>query len=175
LKLKTKDKATGLYNVVIETPKLSRNKYKYDNDTGLFILNQTLPAGENFPYDFGFLPNTRGEDGDPLDILVLMEEPGYQGCIVKARLLGVIEAEQTEKDGQTVRNDRLVAVGDHADIYAEIKEVKKLQKPLLKEIERFFITYNRFNGKKFKPLGYHGPGRAEELIRKGKENYKKEK
>jgi inorganic pyrophosphatase len=100
---------SGDLNVIIETPKGSRNKFNYDEEHQLFKLGGVLPAGAVFPYDFGFLPNTVGGDGDPLDVLVLMDEPAFAGCLVPARLVGVIEAEQTERDGETIRNDRLIA------------------------------------------------------------------
>src|SRR5919202_2577365 len=103
------DAASGEVNVIIETPKGSRNKFKYDEQRGLFKLSGVLPAGAVFPFDFGFVPSTRGEDGDPLDVLVLMDEPAFAGCLVPSRLIGVIEAEQTE-EGTTERNDRLIAV-----------------------------------------------------------------
>src|ERR687890_1560322 len=95
-------------NVIIETPKGSRNKYNYDEKLGLFRLGGVLTSGASFPFDFGFVPSTLGGDGDPLDVLVLMDEPAFAGCLVRARLLGVIEAEQTEK-GKTAQNDRLIA------------------------------------------------------------------
>src|SRR5215210_6607135 len=106
-------------NVIIETPKGSRNKFDFDEELGLFKLGGVLPAGAVFPFDFGFVPATRGGDGDPLDVLVLMDEPAFVGCLVPARLIGVIEAEQTE-EGKTTRNDRLIAVTttsrNHRDI-----------------------------------------------------------
>src|SRR5438876_43986 len=99
----------GELNVVIETPQGSRNKFTFDEELCLFKLGGVLPLGAAFPFDFGFLPDTMGQDGDPLDVLVLMDEPAFPGCLVPARLIGVIEAEQTEK-GKTERNDRLIAV-----------------------------------------------------------------
>src|SRR5690242_6389413 len=90
----------GELNVIIETPKHSKNKYAYDEKLRLFKLKSMLPEGASFPYDFGFLPCTKGEDGDPLDILVLMESPAFPGCLVECRLIGIIEAEQTEKNGK---------------------------------------------------------------------------
>ena len=99
----------GDLNVVIETPKGSRNKYNYDEKLGLFKLGGVLPSGASFPFDFGFVPSTVGGDGDPLDVLVLMDEPAFAGCLVSARLVGVIEAEQTERDGEVlVEDDRLL-------------------------------------------------------------------
>src|SRR4051794_7660199 len=103
------DKQSGNVNVIIDTPKGSRNKFKYDADHALFKLTKILPAGSAFPFDFGYIPGTQGEDGDPIDVLVLMDEAAFVGCLVPARLIGVIEAEQTE-DGKTLRNDRLIAV-----------------------------------------------------------------
>src|SRR5215210_3886384 len=88
-------------NVIIETPKGSRNKFNYDEELGLFKLGGVLPAGAVFPFDFGFVPSTVGGDGDPLDVLVLMDEPAFAGCLVAVQLIGVIEAEQTERDGET--------------------------------------------------------------------------
>src|SRR5881394_3501639 len=90
------DPDSGELNAVIETPKGHRNKFKYDEKRGLFRLSGVLPAGAVFPFDFGFVPSTRGEDGDPLDVLVLMEEPAFCGCLISARLLGAIEARQKE-------------------------------------------------------------------------------
>ena len=97
----------GQLNVIIDTPKGSRNKFKYDPALGLFKLSHLLTAGMVFPYDFGYIPSTRGGDGDPLDVLVLMDEPVFVGCLVAARLIGVIEAEQTEQ-GKIQNNDRQI-------------------------------------------------------------------
>src|SRR5690242_4249841 len=94
LEIAARDQESDLTNVVIECPKGSRNKYKYDEKLGLFKLSKVLPMGAVFPFDFGFIPSTRSEDSDPLDILVIMDEPGSVGCLLKVRLLGVIEAEQ---------------------------------------------------------------------------------
>jgi len=107
--LPARDAASGLLNVVVDSPKGSRNKYKYEEDSGLWRLSKVLPLGMTFPFDFGFVPSTRGQDGEPLDVLILLEEPAFPGCVVPARLIGVLEAEQTE-DGRTVRNYRLLAV-----------------------------------------------------------------
>src|SRR5215212_8024826 len=90
-------------NVVVETPQGSRNKYNFDERLGVFRLGGVLPAGAVFPFDFGFVPSTVGGDGDPLDVLVLMDEPAFPGCLVEARLLGVVEAVQTERDGGSTR------------------------------------------------------------------------
>jgi len=103
------DRESGFLNVIIETPKGSRNKFKFDEKHGLFMFDKAMPIGQSFPFDFGFLPSTIGEDGDPLDVLLLTDEPTFVGCFVLAKLLGVIEADQTS-DGKTNRNDRFIAV-----------------------------------------------------------------
>src|ERR1051325_6295022 len=96
-------------NVIVETPKGSRVKYAYDAHTGLFELKRALPEGMVFPFNFGFIPGTRAADGDPTDILILNEEPLVPGCLLKARLVAAIKAEQKE-DGNTVRNYRLIGL-----------------------------------------------------------------
>jgi inorganic pyrophosphatase len=154
-------------NVIIETPKGSRNKFNYDAERGLFKLGGVLPAGAVFPFDFGFVPSTRGDDGDPLDVLVLMDEPAFTGCLVTARPIGVIEAEQTERDGKTTRNDRLIAVAAEAHNHHDVRSLGKLNENLIDEIEYFFISYNNIKGKRFKPLGRFGPMRAIKLVEEG--------
>ncbi len=157
----------GEYNVIIETPQGSPNKFDYDTDLDLFKLGGVLPAGAVFPYDFGFLPSTLGDDGDPLDVLVVMESPAFTGCLVAVRLIGVIEAQQTERDGATTRNDRLIAVAASARTNGDIMTLGDLNGRLIDEIEYFFISYNTIKGKVFRPLGRFGPERAYELVEEG--------
>jgi len=154
-------------NVIIETSKGSRNKYDYDEETLLFKLGGVLPSGAVFPFDFGFVPSTIGGDGDPLDVLVLMDEPAFTGCLVRVRALGVIEAEQTERDGLTTRNDRLVGVASESRLLRKVKSLDALGENLLDETEHFFISYNVARGKDFKPLGRFGPTRALRLVEEG--------
>jgi inorganic pyrophosphatase len=156
----------GIVNVIIETPKGSRNKFKYDEELGLFKLSGVLPAGASFPFDFGYVPSTRGEDGDPIDVLVLMDEPAFAGCLVPARLIGVIEADQTE-DGQTERNDRLIAVAAESHTHHDVRRLDQISDNLVTEIEHFFVSYNTIKGKEFKPIGRYGPDRARKLIEEG--------
>ena len=153
----------GEITVVIETPKGHRNKFKYDQEKNAFRLSGVLPVGSSFPYDFGFVPSTKAPDGDPIDVLLLMDEPASLGCLVDARLVGVIEAEQTE-DGKTTRNDRLIAVATHSQDYSDLRSLRDVNPHLIEEIQHFFIGYNETRGKKFKPLGVHGPKRAIKLL-----------
>ena len=153
--------------VMVETPKGSRNKFKYEPKLETFILNDVLPAGATFPYDFGFIPGTRADDGDPIDVLLLMDEPAFPGTLVPSRLLGVIEAEQTE-DGKTIRNDRLVAVAVKAHDNRDLKTLKDLSGHLVKELEHFFQSYNEMKRRAWKCLGTRGPKQATALLAKAR-------
>jgi len=163
---------TGALNAVIETPKGSHNKYDYDDEHGYFKLGGVLPLGAAFPYDFGFVPSTRGEDGDPLDVLVLMDEAAFAGCVVPARVIGVIEARQTERDGASMRNDRLIAVASNSRLQGDIHSLGDLNPRVVEEIEHFFVSYNNIKGKTFEPLHCRGPKSALALIETGRKRLK---
>ena len=154
-----------LIQVVIETPKGSQHKYAFDVDLQIFRLKKTLPIGSVFPFDFGFIPNTAGGDGDPLDVLVMNDEPSCLGCLVECRVLGVLMAKQKEKNGKTVRNDRIIAVSACSILFANIKKIKHLNDDMSTQIQNFFIDYNKQLGKKFIPLKFTGASYAHELIR----------
>jgi inorganic pyrophosphatase len=153
--------------VVIETPKGSRNKYAFDPDQRVFKLKKVLPEGMVFPHDFGFIPSTRAEDGDPIDVLILMDEPAFSGCLVEARIVGIIEGEQT-KNGETERNDRLLAVAESSHTHSDVKSIKDLNDSLLREIETFFVNYHSNDGEKFKVLACKGPAPALRRLKKTK-------
>src|ERR1700688_1941483 len=159
---------------IIETPKGRRNKFDYDPKNRLFKLGGLLPEGLAFPFDFVFIPSTLGEDGDPLDVMVLMDEPAHVGCLLDVRIIGVIEAQQIEK-GQTTENDRLMAVAIHSYNHQHINSLDDVDKTLLDQLEEFFISYNKSRGKKFKVKGRHGPKRAAQLIDAGIKKFKKKK
>ena len=150
---------------VIETPRGSRNKYDYDPDLKLFRLAAVLPEGTVFPYDFGFFPSTKAEDGDPLDVLVLLDESVPPGTIVSVRLVGAIEAEQRKKGGNWIRNDRLLAVATHAHTHGNVQSIKDLDSKTVDELEAFFEHYNRLKESEFKPIERVGPKKAEKLLK----------
>jgi inorganic pyrophosphatase len=158
--------------VVIETPKGSRNKYAFDSEEKVFSLKSVLPAGMAFPYDFGFVPSTRAEDGDPIDVLVLMDEPAFAGCVLTCRVIGVIEGEQIEGK-KRLRNDRIVAVehGNHS--YAAIKHVDDLGKHFVRELEEFFVNYHELSGTRFKVLEVRGPREAGRRIAQTRKAYRR--
>lgn len=165
---------SGALNAVIETPQNSHAKLSYDEETCLFRVKQILTAGAVFPHNFGFLPRTRAEDGDPIDVLVMMDASVYPGTLICSRLIGVIEAEQTEKEGVSERNDRLIAVALHCPTYGMLEHIDQLNQQVLEQIEKFFVFYNKMCGKKFKPLGRFGPKRADKLIRVAMERFEQE-
>lgn len=161
-----KKKAT--VDIIIETPKGCRNKYAYDEEAKAFRLKKILPAGAVFPFDFGFIPGTKGGDGDPLDVLVVMDEPAYPGCLVECRIIGALRAKQTERDGKKEENDRLVAVSVVSTSYSEVHTLKDINKKVLDEIEHFFISYNQQAGKKFEPQGWTNAREAMQIIKEAK-------
>jgi inorganic pyrophosphatase len=172
-KLKTFDKETGLLQVVVETPAGSRNKFSFDPEQEVFHIKSVLPAGMTFPYEFGFVPQTKADDGDPIDVLLLMDEPAYPGVVVKARLIGVIEGEQKEGK-KTVRNDRLVGVSDVSHKYANIRRFKDLPEKWLDEVQKFFVNYAGQQGKDFRVLGVKTADEAMALVDRARKAAKKQ-
>jgi inorganic pyrophosphatase len=157
------DPETDHLNVIIETPKGSRNKYKYDPKNGLFKLSKVLPAGSTFPYDFGYIPSTEGQDGDPLDVLILMDEATFPGCFIQARLIGAIQAEQHEKQ-HAKRNDRLIAVAVCSHDQHNIDALDHLNEHLVTEIEHFFVSYHELEGEEFVPEAHLSSAKARKIV-----------
>jgi inorganic pyrophosphatase len=137
-------------DIVIETPKGSQNKYKYDPKKKIFKLNKVLPSGFTFPYDFGFIPDTKGDDGDPLDIMLISQQTTFPGCHIDARIIGGIKATQKEKNGTTVRNDRFFALPVEDKVFEAINEMSDLPKEMIKEIINFFVAYRKYEDSEFK-------------------------
>ncbi len=162
-----------ILQVIIETPKGSRNKYAFDDKQKIFALKKVLPAGMAFPYDFGFIPSTIAEDGDPTDVLVLMDEPAFPGCLLKCRVIGIIEGEQGAKK-EKERNDRVVAIEQDNHSYAHVEHITDLGKTFVHELEEFFVNYHRLSGKQYRILDVRGPREAQRRIKDGTRTYKKE-
>ena len=154
----------GRVNVVIETSRGSRTKLAYDPELKTFIVKKVLPQGMIFPFDFGFIPSTLSDDGDPLDVLVLMDEPVAAGTVVPSRLIGVIEAVQTEKDGTKDENPRLIAVAEACELFCRVHKLTDLPETVTTQIEHFFINYNSQAGKTFRPTDRSGRKRAKKLL-----------
>jgi inorganic pyrophosphatase len=164
----------SVIRVIIETPKGSRNKYAFDPEQRIFELKKVLPAGMAFPYDFGFVPSTIAEDGDPVDVLVLMDEPAFPGCLLRCRLIGIIEGEQGKKK-DCERNDRVVAVEEENHSYAHVKHIKDLGKEFVTELEEFFVNYHQLSGKAYRILDVRGPSEAKKRIKDGVRGAKRKK
>ena len=159
-------------NVVIEAERGTRNKYKYDGQTRLFELHRVLPSGASFPLDFGFVPGTRGEDGDPLDILVFSDDPLAVGSVVPSRLIGVLEAVQTQS-GKSTRNDRLIGVTAAGQEFRNLRTLEDLPKEKIDAIGAFFANYNAQRNVRFEVRAAGGPRRARQLLEEGRRAYRR--
>lgn len=169
--LPSTNKDDGSVTVIIETSRGSRAKLGFDPDSGLFAVKKMLPVGMSFPFDFGFIPSTIGGDGDPLDVLLLIDEPVPTGVLVPSRLIGVIEAMQTERDGSTEKNDRLIAVAQATELFADVKSLEDLPGVVVEQIEHFFVNYNAQGGKQFEPTGRGDGKRAQALLRQAHKRF----
>jgi inorganic pyrophosphatase len=164
---KTRSDPAKTTEIVIETPKHSRNKLAYQPRKRMYKLSKVLPEGMSFPYDFGFVPGTRADDGDPVDVLVLTDAALFPGCLLDCILIGVIELEQ--QDGNTwVRNDRLIGVASESVIYSDLRDIGQLNAQLLKQIEAFFVNYQELRDVRVKIIGRKGPEGAWALLRRSK-------
>lgn len=151
---------------IVETPAGFRSKYDYDPESGLFELKGVLPEGMSFPADFGFVPATLGEDGDPLDVLVLSDEPAPVGTLAEVRLIGVIRGLQTEGE-ETDRNDRLVAVTPVSLRYGEVRELRELGDKVVDHWTQFWVNYNQLKGRTFEVEAVEDAQAAVRAVRDG--------
>jgi len=172
--LPARDRATGLVHVVVDTPRGSPVKFKYDMAKGCYTIAHILPAGAAFPFDFGSIPGTAAQDGDPVDVLILIEWPTFAGCVVPVRLIGALEAEQTQEK-ETFRNDRLIGVAEKSRAYADVSRLADLPGRLLSEIERFFVSYNEERGRDFRVLARLSPERSQRLVSDGEKRFGKKR
>jgi inorganic pyrophosphatase len=173
VKIPAFDKETKCCHAVIETPKGSHHKFDYDPDLGCFQLKKTLPEGMSFPLDFGFIPSTLADDGDPVDVLVVLDFPAAMGALVLVRLIGGIEAEQREKDGKWEENDRLIAVAEHSRTLANVKSLDDLAPHTMDQLIAFFEQYNKLEEKEFRCTGTSTPQGAKALVEKGIKTFRR--
>jgi inorganic pyrophosphatase len=139
-----------MVTVLIESPKGDNQKFDYDPETQRFRLSKILPAGLVFPFDFGMIPGTKGEDGDPLDMIVISESGTFPGCLVDCRIIGALQAEQTERNGDTMRNDRFIGIPEVSQLFSAVLTLNDLPENILNQVEAFFKNYNEQAGKEFK-------------------------
>lgn len=153
--------------VMVESPKGFNQKFDYEPENQRFRLNKILPAGLVFPFDFGMIPGTKGEDGDPLDVIVISESGTFPGCLLDCRIIGCLQAEQTERDGTTMRNDRFIGVPGVSQLFSEVKTLKDLPEAILNQLEHFFKNYNEQAGKQFRVMARLDSAQANKLIDHG--------
>jgi inorganic pyrophosphatase len=150
---------------VVETPRGSTCKLDFDPELGVFTLAKPLMAGLSYPYDWGFIPSTKAEDGDPLDVLVIHDAQTYPGVVLRCRPVGVLEVEQKSKRKKE-RNDRVFAVPDRAPLEADLEDIRRLPAGAHEELEKFFLATNALADKELKFLGWRGPNHAVKIIKR---------
>jgi inorganic pyrophosphatase len=151
---------------VIEIPSGSRNKYELDKETGLLKLDRVLYSAVHYPSDYGFIPRTLHEDGDPLDILVLLKEQTFAGCLIDVRPIGVLKMlDRGEPD------DKILGVPLHDPAHEEYFDIADIPQHMLKEIEYFFSTYKDLEGKRVQAAGWEKSERAMEIITESIDRY----
>jgi len=152
---------------VVEIPKGSRNKYEYDKDMEAFALDRVLYSPFHYPAEYGIIPKTLWDDGDPMDILVMMDEATFPGCIIETRPIGVMRM----LDGGE-SDDKILGVPVNDPRFSDIKDISQVPEQFLKEVEHFFTEYKRLEGKETKDLGWENAEKAFESIKHSEELYK---
>jgi inorganic pyrophosphatase len=145
----------GCLQVIIESPRGSTLKYEYRPEKGIFTVSRTLPAGMAYPFDWGFIPGTKADDGDPIDALVIHDAITHPGVLLPCRILGVVMIAEMEK-GKRVENPRIIALPKWNNGLADTKDVKGLPKKMRQELEQFFLNATLFTGKKVELEGWRG-------------------
>lgn len=161
-KLPIGPRAPNCVNVVIEIPMGSTNKYEYDKQLQVFRLDRTLYSPVHYPGDYGFVPSTLGRDGDPLDVLVLVDAPSFPGCVIEVRPIGVLRMIDQGK-----HDEKVLAVVENDPVYREVTDSSQVFPHLLREIEHFFSIYKDLEGKKTEFAGWSGADAAKKIIIEG--------
>ncbi|GGH05649.1 inorganic diphosphatase [Silvibacterium dinghuense] len=151
---------------VIEIPLEGINKYEYDKQLGVFRLDRNLYSPVHYPGDYGFIPSTLSDDGDPLDVLVLVDAPSFPGCVMQVRPIGVLEMLD-----QGVLDEKILAVGKNNPRYKGVNDYSEIYPHILREITHFFSIYKDLEGKRVEIHGWHGADYAKEHIQKAAQNF----
>ncbi|HEX9164802.1 MAG TPA: inorganic diphosphatase [Gemmatimonadales bacterium] len=159
----------GTLTAIIEIPRHSRNKYELDKELGLFRLDRLLHSAVQFPGDYGFLPRTLGDDGDPLDVLVIMTMPVFTGCLVEVRPVGIFHLVDRQAN-----DEKIIAVPTNDPFASEIQDIGDLRAHSLREIEHFFEVYKDLEGARVRSRGFEGRHGAEKAILAAMGNYERE-
>jgi inorganic pyrophosphatase len=163
----------GDVHVVVETPRGSRAKFAYDPKLETFALTKSLLTGRTYPHDWGFIPSTKADDGDRLDIMIIHDAATFPGLVVTCRVIGVLQIEQKSKN-KFERNDRLFAVPRRSHSEQAIKDVRDISTPVQQELEKFFIATDELEDKKLKILGWKGPKVEVQSIKNGAKTFAKD-
>lgn len=156
-------------NVVVETPLGSCFKYAYDPLMDVMRVKHQLPKGFFFAFNFGFIPNTRAEDGDPLDVIVYSDEHCISGALIECRVIGALISVQ-KKEGKTIRNDRIIGVPADIEVYNLIRKVADIDRRILAQYENFFMSYENYRGVAFKTVKWTSSVQAISTITKSLKN-----
>jgi inorganic pyrophosphatase len=162
------DAAPEEVNAVIEIPRGQTNKYEYDKKLHVFRLDRNLYSAVHYPGDYGFIPSTLSLDGDPLDVLVLVDAPSFAGCLMTVRPVGMLEMVDQGKE-----DEKILAVGTNNPLYKDMRDYTKLYPHLLREIEHFFTVYKELEAKTTKIVGWQGAERAKAAVIECRERYAK--
>jgi inorganic pyrophosphatase len=157
-------------NVIIEIPKFSKNKYEIDKRTGLIALDRVMHTAQDYPFDYGFVPQTLFDDGDALDVIVLTTYPLALGVLVRVRPVAIMEM----TDGGT-RDDKVVGVPVDDPRFDNVQDLADLNKHFLKETAHFFETYKKVQNKAVRVGSWHGKKKAEAAFKRSRELYKTSK
>ena len=155
-----------IVRMIVEIPKNSGNKYEYDGKLGVFRLDRALYSPMHYPGDYGFIPGTRADDGDPLDVLALVEEPSFPGCLIEVRPVGILNMVDND-----LADQKIVAVPNRNPRYDEVHTMDQIFPHVRREIEHFFAIYKELEGKKTKMLGWGRPMESREVIVKSRKSY----
>ena len=158
--------ANGAFHVVVESPRGSRVKIKYDPELRAFKFSRPLTTGLQYPYDWGFIPGTVAPDGDPVDAMVFSDLSTFPGVVIECRALGVIHLEQNRKRGRgRERNDRLIVIPAKMPRFESFRKPTDLPIRWRQELEEFFLAATRFENKDAKILGWGSPAEGERLVK----------
>jgi inorganic pyrophosphatase len=161
-----------LVHVVVETPRGARAKLTFDPELKTFVLSKALMLGLSYPYDWGFIPSTRAEDGDPLDAMVIHDAATTPGLVLRCKLIGVLQTMQKTKHDR-IRNDRVIAVPENSHRERELHGIQELPPALKQELEKFFVATDELEAKTLRFLGWQGPAQAKKLVRRCEKVFKK--
>ena len=157
-------------NVIIEIPKFSKNKYEIDKATGVIALDRVMHSAQDYPFDYGFVPQTLFDDGDALDVVLLTTYPLFPGILVKARPVAIMEM----IDGGE-RDDKVIAVPVDDPRFDEVRDIGDLNKHFIKETTHFFETYKKVQNKEVKLGPWHGAAEAKAAFARSRELYEAQK